>query len=283
MTKKILIFLLLLFSTTVGAVELDGRIVILLVSEHRSGDPRMESVKKELLRTRDTLGYNTEDMPIVFMGFKDSDTEREYFDRLGFQAFDSPVLCVAEWGNPARFGPKRVVDYAIARSATPQHVSFIVENYLKIVKDGVDGPQGPGPDVSPTPGGPPVGDVPGQLEIVNVRFEASGKPLYMTNVGVRIKNLESYTVRNITVRFYSKLNPQDPWRLMGKKTLQKLQSGYFGTRDIVGDTKSFGLLDENNNAVKCYYRIEVENGGNVIYEEGQFVPSEGPVGLKNEQ
>lgn len=232
----------------------------------------MEAVKKKILQTRDRMGYSTDDMPIVFMGFKDSDSERQYFDRLGFQAFDSPVLAVVEWGNPARFGPKRVLDYAIARSATPKHVDFVVNEFLRIKNKpliSVTATPTPGPDPSRKPA---------NLEIVNVRFEASGKPLFMTNAGVRIKNLESFTVRDIEVRFYCKLNSRDPWRLMGKKFLKKLPAGYFGSRDVVGDTKDFKLVDAAGNAVNCYYRVEVEQNGKITEEEGKFIPSEGPVG-----
>jgi len=265
---KVILTVLLLLTSLASAVELDGKTVILLVSEHRSGDPRMESVKKKLLEERDTLGFDTENMPIVFMGFKDSDTEKKYFDRLGFQEVDSPVLCVVEWGNPARFGPKKVLDYAIARSATPDHVDSIVRDYLAIK----DGP----PDGGIAP--PPIpADASGELQIVNVRFEAAGKPLYMTNAGVRLQNTGTETAREITVRFYCKLSAQESWRLIGKKTLGKLVSGYFATRDVVGDTRKFGLTDENGNSIRCLYRIEVESAGKVIYEEGEFIPNEEPV------
>ena len=234
----------------------------------------MESVKAKLLETRDKMGFSTDDMPIVFMGFEDSDTEREYFDRLGFQAFDSPVLCVAEWGNPARFGPKKVADYAIARSATPGHVDYIMDEFLKATGRSADIDPKPGPSPSPT-STPVAGPT---IEIVTVRFEASGKPLYLTNAGVRIKNTGEVTLRDITIRFYKKLTETDSWQLMGKKTLAKLPAGYFSTRDIVGDTRDFSLVDANNNAVRCLYRVEVEYDGNVISEEGTFIPSEGPVG-----
>ena len=267
LTKKLTLIFLILLASLASAIELDGKTVILLVSEHRSGDPRMESVKKKLLEERESLGFDTENMPIVFMGFKDSDTEKRYFDRLGFQEVDSPVLCVVEWGNPARFGPKKVLDYAIARSATPDHVDSIVKDYLAMRDAPPEG--GVTPPIPPRTGG--------ELEIVNVRFEAAGKPLYLTNAGVRLQNTGTETAREITVRFYCKLSAQDSWQLMGKKTLAKLVSGYFATRDVVGDTRNFGLTDENGNAIPCLYRIEVEHAGKVIYEEGQFIPNEEPV------
>ena len=251
-----------------SAVELDGKTVILLVSEHRSGDAKMEAVKKELLEQRTKLGYDTENMPIVFMGFKDSDTERKYFDRLGFQDIDSPVLCVVEWGNPARFGPKQVLDYAIARSATPQHVDFIVKNYLAQIQKLADGETNP----------PPVHiDASGELEIVSVRFEAAGKPVFLTNAGIRLRNTGVETVRDITIRFYSKTAQDTGWNLLGKKTLNKLVSGYFASRDLVGDTRHLNLTDGEGNAIRCLYRIEVEYGGKILYEEGEFVPNEDSV------
>jgi hypothetical protein len=267
--KKLILLLLILLSTLASAVELDGKTVILLVSEHRSGDPKMEAVKSALLAQRTEMGMNTETMPIVFMGFKDSDTERKYFDRLGFQDFDSPVLCVVEWGNPARFGPKQVLDYAIYRTATPQHVDFIIKEYLSLVNKspadiGVDPPP-----ISP--------DASGDLEIINVRFEASGKPLFLTNAGIRLQNTGVETVRDISIRFYSKTSQDTGWSLMGKKTLNKLVSGYFASRDIVGDTRQFKLTDAQGNAIPCRYRIEVEFGGKIIYEEGEFVPNESAI------
>ncbi len=255
--------------------------VILVVSEHRTGDPKMKVLEDELRRMRKELGYTKDEMPLVFMGFADSDTEKKYFDRLGFQSFDSPILCVAEWGNPARFGPKRVVDYAIARSATRQHVAPIVKAFLEteglIKKD-------PFPLPPPTGNPPPPpqagGEQPGQLELLNVRFEASGKPLYMTNVRARIRNADSRTLRNITVRFYCKTTDHADWFLMDTKTINKIPAGHFVSRDVVDDTREFNLVDENQSARPCRYRIEVEHAGQTLVEEGEFVPAESPVGMR---
>ena len=65
--------------------------------------------------------------------------------------------------------------------------------------------------------------------------------------------------------------------MMGKKTLNKLVSGYFASRDIVGDTREMNLADAEGNAIRCFYRIEVEYGGNTIYEEGEFIPNENAI------
>lgn len=270
--KRLIILIALLVTSLASAVGLDGRTVILLVSEHRSGDPKMELVKAKLLETREKLGYSTDEMPIVYMGFMDSDTERTYFDRLGFQSFDSPVLCVAEWGNPARFGPKQIVADAIVRSATPDHVDYIVENYLRAIGKSEN------PDINPSPSPTPPPTTDSGVDIVTVRFEASGKPLYLTNAAVRIKNNLPETATGITIRFFIKVAPTDSWTLIGKKTIERLPSGYFATRDIVGDTRKFSLVDDQGSAIPCYYRFEVEQDGNVLFNEGKFAPSERPVG-----
>lgn len=280
-TASILAFLL----SVTYAAGLDGRMVILVVSEHRTGDPKMKVLEDELRRMRKELGYTKDEMPLVFMGFADSDTEKEYFDRLGFQSFDSPILCVAEWGNPARFGPKRVVDYAIARSATRQHVAPIIKAFLEteglVRKDPFPLPPPTSNPLPPiTTPHPPVGDAPGQLELLNVRFEASGKPLYMTNVGVRIRNADARTLRNITVRFYCKTNATGDWFLMDTKQIDKIPAGHFVSRDVVNDTRKFNLVDENQSAMRCRYRIEVEHAGQTLVEEGEFVPAESPVGMR---
>lgn len=264
--RRILPLILLLLTLTSSALELDGKTVILLVSEHRTGDPKMEAVKARLLKERTDLGFTTEDMPVVFMGFKDSDTEREYFDRLGFQEFDTPVLCVVEWGNPARFGPKRVLDYAIYREATPQHVDFIVKEYLSM--------KGKDPNsVGNPPELPP--DASGELELQDVRFSAAGAPVYLTNAGVRIRNTSPEIVRDIVVRFYLKTDEQSGWQLIGKKDLDKLLSAHFASRDLVLDTRDIGLVDEDGRALPCLYRIEVEQAGKVLYREGEFRPRGG--------
>ena len=264
--RRLLPFILLLLTLTASAVELDGKTVILLVSEHRTGDPKMEAVKARLLEERTALGYTTDDMPVVFMGFKDSDTEREYFDRLGFQEFDTPVLCVVEWGNPARFGPKRVLDYAIYRGATPQHVDFIVKEYLSM-KDKDPNSVGRPPEIPP--------DASGELELQDVRFSAAGAPVYLTNAGVRIRNTDSEILRDIVIRFYVKTDEQSGWQLIGKKALDKLLSAHFASRDLVLDTRDIGLVDQDGRALPCFYRIEVEHAGKILYQEGEFIPRGG--------
>ena len=291
--KRICLLILMMVSTAM-AVGLDGRTVILVVSEHRKGDALVKNIQRALFLQRDNLGLSKEEMPIVFMGFLDSDAERKYFDRLGFKAKDAPVICVTEWGNPARFGPKRV-NGAIARTASEANVARLVDSFLhktgrdhlrlrriggELVYPDSGLPINPPPTTPPstppvTP--PPSGGVAGRIDIVKVRFEASGKPLFMTNAAVRLHNPGGQTLRNITVRFYAKPIDAKEWLLITEEKMDKLPAGYFATRDFVGDTRKINIVDAEQNSVRCHYKVEVEQGGHTIVEEGVFVPSEAPV------
>ena len=53
-TTLILLLLFFLIGQTFGE-SLDGKNVILVVSEHRAGDPEMEAVRKKLLENREEL------------------------------------------------------------------------------------------------------------------------------------------------------------------------------------------------------------------------------------
>lgn len=281
MLKRIFALFLLLMAVA-GADGLDGRTVLLVVSEHREGDPAVKNIERGLLVHRNNLGLSKEEMPIIFMGFLDSDTERTYFDRLGFTAKDAPIICVAEWGNPARFGPKRVKG-AIARSASDFDVTRLVDSFLH--ETGRDhlrlrsvGGELVFPDPkqtgNPPPNTPPPTDAAGKLDIVNLRFEATGSPVFLTNAAVRLHNPGGATLRDISVRFYVMPDETEDWLLISEDKMDKLPAGYFATRDFVGDTRKIHILDENERSRPCRYKVEVEQGGQTISEEGEFVPAE---------
>lgn len=260
-------FLLALLVAPVFAAPLDGHTVILVMS--KDGQAETEVLRQKLLDTRKAMGFSKVDIPIVFMTFDKSETEKEYAQRLGINSQDAPVMCVVEWGEPAHHGPKRVVDGAITRMATSQQVDSMLVSYLKATHT----------EAAKTPEAAVSTEVandlaPGALDIESFRFEASGKPSYLANAGIRINNADKRTLRNIVVRFYSKLQEGDEWQLMEKQVIDKLPKGYAASRDFVGDTRTLKLIDEENLPIPCYFRIEVEQGGQVLSREGHFVPYE---------
>ena len=275
--KRLCLLFLFLLSGLAGAVELDGRTVILVVAEHRANDPVVSSMEAELIRLRTELGMSAEDMPIIFMGFADSDTDKANFDRLGFKAADAPVMCVVEWGKPARFGPKKVLGAAIKRHAEVQHSAAIVNAYLGQM--GFDNrlPEPPGFGLRPTPAPVEVVDnSPGRLEIDKVRFEVGGKTLFLTNVGVRVRNLEQRTLRDVKVRVFAKPTKSTEWKLVDEQIVPKILAGNMVVRDNVSDSGKLGLVGDDGLALPSQYRIEVEHMGKVVSKEGDFVPITSP-------
>lgn len=204
-------------------------------------------------------------MPIFFMTVAGSETERTYAQRLGINPADVPVLCVVEWAEVASNGPKRVLDGAIIRRASVNDVDSALVRYLKVTR--TDG-QRPISEMDPYS--------PGLLTVENHRFEVSGKPYNTLDASVRIRNVDERPLKGIAARFYTKFAEGDQWRLLEEKHVDRLPAGYVITRDYVSDPMQLGLLDEHGWARPCFYRIEVEQGGQVHSEEGYFDPNTRP-------
>ena len=257
--RLLLAFLLLALSLPTIAWQLDGKTVILVVSKHREGDSEMDVLRERVKEVRQSLGYSTQSMPIVFMGFADSDTDRKYFDRLGFQAADSPVLAVVEWGNPARFGPKRIIGRGIVRKAGPDQVDFIAKSF----QEAIDAPEPP--VTTPLP----LAQI---LDVVSVRFKPRGEPIYHSTAGIRLRNTKNLTLKDLTVRYYAKLPLETSWKLLAERKIESLPPGNFVSRDVVFDSRESTLLDTSGQAQDCLYRFEVNCGDETLVEEGNYDP-----------
>lgn len=270
MKRSVLFTLLVLFlSPFAQAVELDDRTVLLVMDKKNSGSSS-KALRAKLLSTREDIGFSKTDLPIVFMNFDGSETEKEYARRLGIKSEDAPVICVVHWARDATHGPKQIVENAIARKATTFQVEPMIISYMRAIHHAED-------TLVHSDSTPDYELETGLLEIENHRFEASGEPNYITDAAVRVRNADKHPIRGIVVRFYKKLNETDDWQLLEEQEVEKLPKGYVAARDFVGNTRDLNLLDAEGNAVECYYRIEVEQGGRVQSREGKFVPSESPV------
>lgn len=271
------LMLLLMMTGLAGATDLDGRTVILVVSEHRQDDPVQAELEGELTRLRMELGLTEDEMPIQTVGFADSDVDRAHLGRLGFRAEDGPVLCVVEWGNPARFGPKRVLGSAIVRKAKAGHSAAIINAFLAQSGREQRLPEAPEYGLRPYSGAQPVVDnSPGRLEIEKVVFEVGGSTLFTTHMNARIRNLESRTLRDVKVRFYARPTQSPDWKLVYEQTVDKILANNTLVRDHMGDSKALGLVGPDGWALPSQYRIEVEHGGQVVSKEGEFRPLTAP-------
>ncbi|MGE0492086.1 MAG: hypothetical protein AB7S38_22925 [Vulcanimicrobiota bacterium] len=263
-----LLFCLLVCWALPAAAELAGRKVVLVVTRHRQ-DPDMVKLEEYLTNLRSDLGLGRAQMPLVFMGFEDSSAEAGYFQRLGFKSQDAPVMCVAEWGDPERFGPKRVVDEAIMRrveaDATGDIVG-VVRQWLEM--------EGYADKVSMLPVTGPTLEPQGRLQVSDLRFEANGKPLFLLNARVRLKNVGEHAVTGVKVEFLCRTRGTAGWRSLGVQEIDRIPGGYAVARDLVGDTRQLGLLDANQAIQPCDYRVRVVYGDESLIEEGSFQPRE---------
>lgn len=266
----VVVWLLGLTSLPANEPALDGRLVVLTVGEHRDSDPYLREIEAELLHLRKTFGLTSKEMPLVFMGFADSDAERKFFERLGFRAQQSPVVCVAEWGSPARFGPKRVLGQAIVRRADVrekrQEIYAVVADWLRR--------NGHQEKLSLLPEGVRERSGPGELSVESVHFEANGKPLYLVNFRVRVRNQGGSAVEDVGFEFFCRRDEGGEWVNLGEHRVSRIPGGYVISRDLVADSRKVGILDAQEHVGPCFYRVTVSYGQHRLQEEGLFTPKE---------
>jgi hypothetical protein len=113
---RILLLILILTSSSLAAPDLSGKEVLLIVSAQRS-DLDGEWLELALRGMRHDLGLTTADIPVVRMGFDDTDAQDEHFERLGISKENGPFVCLARWGSPATTGPQSIVDELLIEKA----------------------------------------------------------------------------------------------------------------------------------------------------------------------
>lgn len=248
--------------------SLAGRSVILVVTPHRS-DELAQHLESLLGGYRDQLGLDRSELPIVLMGFQDSDTEAAFFQRLGFHADDAPVVCLAQWGDPARFGPKKVIGDSIVRRATGIKAERAAVLMLRDWLD-INGHSDLVPQLEQLSGGIPGA---GRLIIVDTAFEANGAPLYLANARVRLRNTGVAALpAGARIRYFAKPKGHTRWILLGTQELGRVPGGDQMVRDLMVDTRKFDLLDKDRGILPCHYRVEVTWQGHTISRQGYFVP-----------
>ncbi len=274
MKRWVCLVLLFMMTGLASAGELDGKTVLLVVTEHRENDATQAGLASELTRLRTELGLSLDEMPIQFAGYADSEAESQALARLGFRAEDCPVMCVVEWGNPARFGPKKVLGDAIVRNAKVGHGPAIVNAFLKQTGRPASLTEKDGFALKPVPTwvNPGPDTVPGKLEIDNVRFEVGGQTLFLTHMGARIRNLESRVLRDVKFRFFVRPKGATEWKLAYEQSVEKILAGNSLVRDSMGGSKALGLTGTDGWAVPSEYRVEVEHVGQVVSKEGEYLP-----------
>ncbi|MCA9790155.1 MAG: hypothetical protein KC910_00105 [Candidatus Eremiobacteraeota bacterium] len=124
--------LVLMLSSPGGANELEGSTVVLAITYQRQDDRSQQLLERQLGALRRQVGLSPDEMPIVFLGFQEADCSLDVLKRLGVTCDDGPLVCIVEWG-PEQFGPRRVLEGAIARHLDPQddRVAAMVATWLR--------------------------------------------------------------------------------------------------------------------------------------------------------
>lgn len=255
-----LLLILAAGTPSASATEWDGRTVLLLFTGPNVEDPGGEQLEAELSRLRESLRPQVGDVPLVIMRLGEQGSDPSFMPRLGFRAEDLPVLCVVEWGNPARFGPKRVLNNAIVRKAQSGHAARVLNAFLAASQLEARVPEPPAPK--------PAKDTrPGKLELEAVRFEVGGTVL---NVAARVRNTDTRRLEEITVRFYVRLPEATEWTLLAEQTIAAIPAGQVATRDHLTDTVQLGMVSTAQKPAHCFYKVEVEHYGSTATREGEY-------------
>lgn len=104
--------LTILFLTTLvthAQPSLDGREVFLVVTAERT-DLDGEWLELTLRGMRNDLAIPAQDIPVVRMGFEDSDANAVYFERLELKAEDAPTLALVRWSENEDDGPEELLE-----------------------------------------------------------------------------------------------------------------------------------------------------------------------------
>lgn len=257
--KKLLVFLLLLSPAL--AQPLEEKLVLLVVSEHRQ-DAAAQQLADRLVELRDGLGLTARDLPLVFMGFADPDTDPDHYRRLGFAAEDSPVVCVARWASEESYGPTGVVEASIHRRVDLENPDRFLISMLRewLETTGRQELVGrlPGPTV-------------GTLSVDEFVLVLSGQPLYLGSLTVMLLNDTSAPAPAAPGRFEALLEGE--WRSLAEFKIPALKPGRRSKQGLLINTQTVpGMLDPAGELQGFQGRLIV---GEAVLVEGEFTPGTG--------
>ena len=246
--------------TPAAASEWDGQTVLLMFGRPAGEHAFSDQIEAELQRLRESLRPQMALIPFITMRLGETGTDPVYMQRLGFKEADLPVICVVEWGNPARFGPKKVRGGSIVRQAEPRQAAAMVNAFLAATGRETRVPEPPDPDAL-------LRSTPGKVELDAVRFEIGGTVL---NVAARVRNADNRRLEKIKVRFYFRLPEATEWTLLEEQEIPALAAGHVAARDHLTDTARLGLVSTVQKPAHAFYRVEVDHLGKTSSREGEY-------------
>ncbi len=238
--------------------SLAGRNVLLLVGPE-SGTASQKSLYHDLLSR---AGAKLERYP-VFAVTKLPDSVAR---KLGVAQREPGFAAIVRWGNPARFGPARILEPGVVTALSNESDIFVLvdealslEGQSSLLDNLPEDLRSLRPSVN--------------LAIENVDFQANGKPLFVVNTKVRLNNSGKRNAYGVTV-IYQVENPTDgTWYELGRYSGLKVLAGQTLTRDLVKPTYNTPLLNSKNEVQPTKYRIVVESPDGRLEKTEEFRPS----------
>ncbi len=240
-----------------------GRTVLLLV-----GEPQVtQAWAQRYHRLLKEVGVD----PKLYQSYQAGSLPPEISSRLGVQNQAPPYAALVRWGNPARFGPSKILTSGVVNDPASDSDTFgLVEDAVLDAGRGVLLDRLPNAlqELRPRP----------RLSITEHNFQANGNPLFVLNAQVKLANSGNRPAQDVTVIFWVE-NPLDKaWVELGRQTNFVVKAGQSSTRDLVSSTHGTPLLNANREVQPVRYRIQVESS------EGNFelVDEFNPTALKDQ-
>lgn len=237
---------------------LAGRNVLLLV-----GPESATAVQKSLYHNLlSRIGAQTSRYPV----FAVSKLPESVARKLGVAGRSPGYAALVRWGNPARFGPARVLEPGIVTQLTNDSDMFVLLTEA-VTSEGQAGLLDKMPQelqaLRPK----------AELAIENVDFQANGKPLFVVNTKVRIHNGGKRNAYGVSVRYLVENSADGSWFELGRHTGLTIPAGHTLTRDLVRTTHDTPLLNEANEIQATRYRIVVESPDGSLERTEEFQPA----------
>jgi hypothetical protein len=236
---------------------LSGRNVLLLVGPPESTKARKSHYHDLLKRA----GADLTRYPVYQTAALPSDVGA----RLGIGKRGSNYGALVRWGDPARFGPARILGPGVISELSTDGDLFVLveaaimgagqQALLSRLPSDLEG-------LRPRP----------QLAIEQVDFQANGKPVYLVDTKVRLKNDGKVAAKDVTVVFLVENGADGSWYELGRHSGLEIKAGQTITRDLVRTTHDTPLLDANKAIQPTKYRIKVEFAGGALESTDQFTP-----------
>ncbi len=197
--------------------------------------------------------------------FRTEKLPEEILRRLGLAPNTERFGALVRWGNPARFGPSRILPDTLHRSPqTDQDIFSWVEAAVRAAGE-TSRLSGLSPELQDLRPG-------ARLQAVEHGFEANGHPLYLVESRLRLLNSGNRPARNVSVIFWVQ-EADGGWYELGRHDNVIVPPGRQITRNLVRETHDTPLLNENKEVVSATYRIVVEWAGEPIEVTGNFEPA----------